>query len=50
MRPGADRNLSGWLVRDAVSEMSDAREGMRERVRKPSSKGITDKSAFTKLR
>jgi len=25
MRPGAERNLSGWLVRDAVSEMSEER-------------------------
>ena len=47
MRPGAERNLSGWLVREAVSEMSAAREGRRERVRKPSSKVITDRSAFT---
>jgi len=37
-------------VREAVSEMSDAMEGRRERERKPSSKEITDKSAFTKLR
>ena len=50
MRPGADKNLSGWLVREAVSEMSDAREGMKERARKPSSKAATDRSAFTKLR
>jgi hypothetical protein len=33
-----------------VSEMSDAREGMRERARKPRSEAITDRSAFTKLR
>lgn len=32
MSPGAERNLSGWLVREAVSEMSAAREGRgRER-------------------
>jgi hypothetical protein len=24
IRPGAERNLSGWLVRDAVSEISEA--------------------------
>ena len=24
MRPGAERNLSGWLVREAVSEISAA--------------------------
>ena len=50
MRPGAERNLSGWLVREAVSEMSAAKESGWERVRKPSSKGIMDRSAFTKLR
>ena len=50
MSPGAERNLSGWLVREAVSEMSAAREGRRERTRKPSSKAITDTSPFIKLR
>ena len=49
MRPGAERNLSGWLVREAVSEMSAAREGRWERARKPTSKVITDRRAFTKL-
>ena len=49
MRPGAERNLSGWLVREAVSEMSAAREGRWERARKLTSKVITDRSAFTKL-
>ena len=49
MSPGAERNLSGWLVREAVSEMSAAREGSGERARKPTSKVITDRSAFTKL-
>jgi hypothetical protein len=33
-----------------VSEMSDARVGMRERARKPSSKATVDRSAFTKPR
>ena len=49
MRPGAERNLSGWLVREAVSEMSAAREGRRERARKPTSKTIMGRSAFTGL-
>ena len=49
MSPGAERNLSGWLVREAVSEMSAAREGRWEKERKPSSKAITDKSTFTRL-
>ena len=48
IRPGAERNLSGWLVREAVSEMSAAGEGRRERARKPTSKVITDRRAFTK--
>jgi len=50
MSPGAERNLSGWLVREAVSEMSAAREGRGERGKKPSSKAIVDRSAFTKPR
>jgi len=50
MSPGAERNLSGWLVREAVSEMSAAREGRGERVRKPSSKAITDKRPFIRRR
>jgi hypothetical protein len=33
-----------------VSEMSAAREDRGEKARKPSSKAITDKSAFTRLR
>jgi len=49
MSPGAERNLSGWLVREAVSEMSAAREGRGERARKPSRNGITDRSPFIKL-
>ena len=49
MSPGAERNLSGWLVREAVSEMSAAREGRGESARKPSSKAIGDRSAFTKV-
>jgi len=49
MSPGAERNLSGWLVREAVSEMSAARVGRSERARKPSSKAIGDRSAFTRL-
>ena len=49
MRPGAERNLSGWLVREAVSEMSAAKDGAREKARKPSSNRFTDRGAFTKL-
>ncbi len=48
MRPGAERNLSGWLVREAVSEMSAAREGRGKKARKPSSKVFIYRSAFTK--
>ena len=50
MRPGAERNLSGWLVREAVSEMSAAQEGWIERASKLSSSAIVDRSAFTALR
>ena len=46
MSPGAERNLSGWLVREAVSEMSAAREGRGERARKPISKAIADRRPF----
>ena len=46
MSPGAERNLSGWLVREAVSEMSAAREGRVERAKKPSSKAMTDRRPF----
>ena len=49
MRPGAERNLSGWLVREAVSEMSDAREDRMERASKPSSGAIVGRSVFTNL-
>jgi hypothetical protein len=50
MRPGAERNLSGWLVREAVSEMSAAQEGRMEKVSKPRSRAFVDRSAFTVLR
>ena len=47
MRPGAERNLSGWLVREAVSEMSAAQEGRIERASKPNSSAFIDSSIFT---
>jgi len=50
MSPGADRNLSGWLVREAVSEMSAAHEGRIEIASKPTSSVFVDRSAFTNLR
>ena len=50
MRPGADRNLSGWLVREAVSEMSAAEIGRIESASKPDSRAFVDRTAFTKLR
>ena len=50
MRPGADRNLSGWLVREAVSEMSAAKIGRIESPIKPDSRTFVDKRAFTRLR
>ena len=49
MSPGADRNLSGWLVREAVSEMSAAQEGRIERASKPRSGAIVGRSEFTIL-
>jgi hypothetical protein len=50
IKPGAERNLSGWLVREAVSEMSDAKEGKIERVSKPRSRAFVDRSGFTVLK
>jgi len=47
MSPGAERNLSGWLVREAVSEMSAAEEGRLERARKPSSIALAGMNDFT---
>ena len=41
MRPGADRNLSGWLVREAVSEISAATEGRMERASKANGSAFT---------
>ena len=49
MSPGAERNLSGWLVREAVSEMSAAEDGRLERARKPSSIALAGISDFTKV-
>ena len=49
MRPGAERNLSGWQVLEAVSEISAAEEGRLARANKPSSSAVVDNSAFTQL-
>ena len=49
MRPGAERNLSGWVVREAVSEISAAREETKGRASKPASRSNLDGGRFTVL-
>ena len=49
MRPGAERNLSGWVVREAVSEISAAWEETKGRASKPTSRSNLDGGRFTVL-
>ena len=40
MRPGAERNLSGWLVREAVSEISAEKRAAGRRVKADKKKTV----------
>jgi len=42
MRPGAERNLSGWLVREAVSEISEEKRvaGRRKKADRKRAVGV----------
>ena len=50
MRPGAERNLSGWVVREAVSEISAAWEETKERASKPAIRANLGRKTFTRER